>query len=353
MSTEEGAVGAGGARNEDVVASSANTELVTTEAAGQPQLGSRGSSTPQPFLTETSPLPIRSSTARYHSVSARSAPYTVSHSPRTHLGGGDAANIPRTAQYHAVGTPARHPLGVQSEAMSADVAVGDVLGRRSSPMSMATTPPRPLPLPAQHRESGSAYSAGRAEAGVVDAATNHAQSGCLTPLGLDDDDDDEEYGITEPTTSSSAAGASAQQRASVLTTAASAESSTSAIAAVVDSDVVKCPICLSTICEAFMTACGHSFCYNCISRHLSERANCPSCYQALTGDQIYPNFALNQLIHSHGDDTQLHPSSSSIVEQIRSSVEGNQALDVDDIDTLLMVLQQKKQAMRSYERRFE
>ncbi|KAJ2458974.1 hypothetical protein GGF42_001744 [Coemansia sp. RSA 2424] len=102
-----------------------------------------------------------------------------------------------------------------------------------------------------------------------------------------------------------------------------------------------------------MTACGHSFCYNCISRHLSERANCPSCYQALTGDQIYPNFALNQLIHSHGDDTQLHPSSSSIVEQIRSSVEGNQALDVDDIDALLMVLQQKKQAMRSYERRFE
>ncbi|KAJ2014605.1 hypothetical protein GGI14_004754, partial [Coemansia sp. S680] len=348
MSAEE--VGTGGsARSEDTVALPTSSLPDSTETASQLPLGSRSSSSQQSILTETSPLPIRTSTARFHSVSARSSPYTVGHLPRTHLGS-DAANIPRTAQYHAVGTPARHPLGLQSEAAHSDLAAdslgGEILGLRS-PTSTTTTLSRPLPFSAQSGP-GDVYSTGRSDASstaATAATTERSQSGCLTPLGLDDDDEDEEFSMADPA-SSTAAETSARLRTNVLS---AADTSTSAV---VDNDVVKCPICLGTICEAFMTACGHSFCYGCISRHLSERQNCPSCCRALTDDQIYPNFALNQLINSHSEETQ-RPKSSSIVEQIRNSVESNQALDVEDIDTLLMVLQQKKQAMRSYERRFE
>ncbi|KAJ1956765.1 hypothetical protein GGI12_005222 [Dipsacomyces acuminosporus] len=45
--------------------------------------------------------------------------------------------------------------------------------------------------------------------------------------------------------------------------------------------------------------------------------------------------------------------SASIVQQIRSSVENINALDPEDIDALLSILQQKKLSLRKYERQFE
>ncbi|KAJ1885446.1 hypothetical protein LPJ71_009384, partial [Coemansia sp. S17] len=250
MSAEE--VGTGGsARSEDTVALPTGSLPDSTETVSQLPLGSRSSSSQQSILTETSPLPIRTSTARFHSVSARSSPYTVGHLPRTHLGS-DAANIPRTAQYHAVGTPARHPLGLQSEAAHSDLATdslaGEMLGL-GSPTSTTTTLSRPLPLSAQSGP-GDVYSTGRSDASstaATAATTERSQSGCLTPLGLDDDDEDDEFSMADPA-SSTAAETSARLRTNVLS---AADTSTSAV---VDNDVVKCPICLGTICEAFMTA---------------------------------------------------------------------------------------------------
>ncbi|KAJ1954580.1 hypothetical protein EC988_002355 [Linderina pennispora] len=115
-----------------------------------------------------------------------------------------------------------------------------------------------------------------------------------------------------------------------------------------------CPICLQTIQEAFMAVCGHSFCYRCISRHLTERRMCPTCLQPLERDQIFPNFTLNQVIADAGSLVQspLHRA-SDILQQLRSSVENGSPLDPDDVDALLAVLQQKKQSLRSYERQFE
>ncbi|KAJ1999549.1 hypothetical protein GGI04_001723 [Coemansia thaxteri] len=244
--------------------------------------------------------------------------------------------------------PARHPLGVQSEAEDLSAVV---MERQTSPMAAAVAAaaalPRALPLPTRSGPS--------------------SQSDYLTPLGIDDDDDDEdEYSISEPTQAEGAAEeaeGTALRRASSLALTPTAETGTNSQAAATTagagsgggsgSGVAKCPICLCTICEAFMTACGHSFCYGCISRHLSERATCPTCHQTLDGDQIYPNFALNQLINAHDSEAQGAKGGPNIVQQIRSSVESNEALDAEDIDALLVVLQQKKQAMRSQERRFE
>ncbi|KAJ2371206.1 coatomer subunit alpha, partial [Coemansia sp. RSA 2611] len=242
--------------------------------------------------------------------------------------------------------PARHPLGLQSGAAPSDLdmSLSGELAAQGQATATTTALSRPLPPFTENGPDGS-YSANRSEASSVAATvatTEHSQSCCLTPLALgDDDNEDGGFGMAG-SASSTAARASARVRTNALSTA---DTSVSAVAA---NDIAKCPICLSTICEAFMTACGHSFCYGCISRHLSERQTCPTCCRALTSDQIYPNFALNQLINSHSGETQ-HPSSSNIVDQIRNSVESNQGLDVGDIDALLLVLQQKKLEMRSFE----
>ncbi|XP_057961633.1 E3 ubiquitin-protein ligase COP1-like isoform X2 [Malania oleifera] len=62
-----------------------------------------------------------------------------------------------------------------------------------------------------------------------------------------------------------------------------------------DSDFL-CPICMQFIKDAFLTACGHSFCYMCIFTHLRNKSDCPSCGHFLTSNQIFPNFLLNKLV---------------------------------------------------------
>lgn len=58
-----------------------------------------------------------------------------------------------------------------------------------------------------------------------------------------------------------------------------------------------CPICLATIKDAFLTLCGHSFCYMCIITHLNSKNDCPCCGHYLTANQIFPNFLLEKVTH--------------------------------------------------------
>lgn len=58
-----------------------------------------------------------------------------------------------------------------------------------------------------------------------------------------------------------------------------------------------CPICLAMIKDAFLTLCGHSFCYMCIITHLNNKNDCPSCGHYLTANKIFPNFLLEKVTH--------------------------------------------------------
>lgn len=62
-----------------------------------------------------------------------------------------------------------------------------------------------------------------------------------------------------------------------------------------DKDLM-CPICMQMIKDAFLTACGHSFCYMCIITHLRNKSDCPCCGRHLTNNQLYPNFLLDKLL---------------------------------------------------------
>jgi E3 ubiquitin-protein ligase RFWD2 len=61
-----------------------------------------------------------------------------------------------------------------------------------------------------------------------------------------------------------------------------------------------CPICMQIISDAFLTACGHSFCYMCIVTHLRNKSDCPCCGHYLTTAHIFPNFLLDKVFFSFG-----------------------------------------------------
>lgn len=58
---------------------------------------------------------------------------------------------------------------------------------------------------------------------------------------------------------------------------------------------MTCPICMQIIRDAFLTACGHSFCHVCISTHLRIKSDCPCCASSLTPASIFPNFLLDKV----------------------------------------------------------
>lgn len=90
--------------------------------------------------------------------------------------------------------------------------------------------------------------------------------------------------------------------AAAVSAAASAEHVGSETAALdaglseLDKDML-CPICMQIIKDAFLTACGHSFCYMCIITHLRNKSDCPCCGHYLTNNQLYPNFLLDKVRH--------------------------------------------------------
>jgi len=58
---------------------------------------------------------------------------------------------------------------------------------------------------------------------------------------------------------------------------------------------LSCPICMSIMTDPFVTSCGHTFCYSCISTHLQSGKNCPSCSHFLSKDLVHPNFLLGKI----------------------------------------------------------
>lgn len=58
-----------------------------------------------------------------------------------------------------------------------------------------------------------------------------------------------------------------------------------------------CPVCFEVIEEAYVTRCGHSFCFTCISKAVELHHRCPKCGATLASrDHIFPNFLLNEVV---------------------------------------------------------
>ena len=133
-----------------------------------------------------------------------------------------------------------------------------------------------------------------------------------------------------------------------------------------------CPICFELIVEAHMTKCGHTFCFECIQRSLQQCLRCPKCNCHLEGGretQIFPNFAINQLIAKYKKEQEKNGAASNILlggsphltqtwQQLLSSANTKGSLGASssgvsaarlslvDINHMLMVLTEKREQMQ-------
>ncbi|KAL3355112.1 hypothetical protein AABB24_019287 [Solanum stoloniferum] len=114
----------------------------------------------------------------------------------------------------------------------------------------------------------------------------------------------------------------------------------------VDKDIL-CPICMQIIKDAFLTACGHSFCYMCIVTHLQNKSDCPCCSHYLTTNHLYPNFLLNKLLMKKS--ARQMAKSATPVEQLRQAIQQGCEVSVKELDSLLSLLMDKKIKMEQEE----
>ncbi|GJT41491.1 E3 ubiquitin protein ligase COP1-like protein isoform X1 [Tanacetum coccineum] len=115
---------------------------------------------------------------------------------------------------------------------------------------------------------------------------------------------------------------------------------------VVDKEVL-CPICMGIIKDAFMTSCGHSYCYMCIITHLDNKSDCPCCGAGVTVNQIFPNFLLDKLLKKT-TASQVSKSASPL-EQFRQALLQGYEVSVKELDTLLSLLSEKKRKLEQEE----
>lgn len=119
-----------------------------------------------------------------------------------------------------------------------------------------------------------------------------------------------------------------------------------AIAAAEEKDLL-CPICMQIIQDAFLTSCGHSFCYMCIVTHLHNKSDCPCCAHFLTPSQLFPNFLLNKLLKKTSAQQLL--KTASPVEQFRQSLDQACQVSVKELDSLLSLVAEKKRKLEQEE----
>ena len=108
-----------------------------------------------------------------------------------------------------------------------------------------------------------------------------------------------------------------------------------------------CPICFDLISEAYITKCGHTFCYQCITKSIEIGKKCPKCNFTLPSqDQIFPNFLLNDLITKYklrgkkNSDAKSGDSSSDTLKNFLATE--SRKLTLPDVNVMLEILTQRK-----------
>ncbi|EXB77009.1 E3 ubiquitin-protein ligase COP1 [Morus notabilis] len=113
-----------------------------------------------------------------------------------------------------------------------------------------------------------------------------------------------------------------------------------------DKDIL-CPICMQIIKDAFLTACGHSFCYVCLVTHLRNKSDCPSCGHYLTTAHIFPNFLLDKCLKK--TSASRVAKTASPFEHFRQALQQGLEVSIKELDDLLSLLSEKKRKMEQEE----
>ncbi|XP_039250612.1 E3 ubiquitin-protein ligase COP1-like [Styela clava] len=114
-----------------------------------------------------------------------------------------------------------------------------------------------------------------------------------------------------------------------------------------------CPICFNLIDEAYMTQCGHTFCYSCLKSSLEQGNKCTKCNTLIKKkDDIYPNFMLNDLIKKQkkkiediAETSKKLKMDSRLWEWQTFLATEEDGLQLSDVEHMLKALQEKKRKM--------
>ncbi|XP_075989572.1 E3 ubiquitin-protein ligase COP1-like isoform X2 [Anticarsia gemmatalis] len=117
-----------------------------------------------------------------------------------------------------------------------------------------------------------------------------------------------------------------------------------------------CPVCFELIDEAYVTRCGHSFCYACIGKAVELHRRCPKCGAALASrDHIFPNFLLNELVARRRVRARRGASNAGTgvaavrgPERVRALVAAEaRRLPLADVDAMLDLLTRRKRLLEA------
>uniref|UniRef100_A0A2P2KZ16 Ubiquitin ligase protein cop1 n=1 Tax=Rhizophora mucronata TaxID=61149 RepID=A0A2P2KZ16_RHIMU len=150
---------------------------------------------------------------------------------------------------------------------------------------------------------------------------------------------------TKPTSSSGGVAAAASDSPEPSATVAPAASEGAGFSEL-DKDFL-CPICMQIMKDAFLTACGHSFCYMCIITHLCNKKDCPCCGHHLTSNQLFPNFLLQKLLKK-ASACQISKNASP-VDIFRLALQQGCDVSIKELDILMSLLAEKKKKMEQEE----
>ena len=121
----------------------------------------------------------------------------------------------------------------------------------------------------------------------------------------------------------------------------------------IDKDYI-CPICFNLIDEAYMTKCGHTFCYKCLKQSVEVTKKCTRCNTLLDSkNDFYPNFLMNKLILKQKKKLETMLSFSkklkmdSFVSEWQSFLAGAEdGMHLADIDQMLKMLTDKRRRLQ-------
>ncbi|XP_022142505.1 E3 ubiquitin-protein ligase COP1-like [Momordica charantia] len=113
-----------------------------------------------------------------------------------------------------------------------------------------------------------------------------------------------------------------------------------------DKDML-CPICMQIIKDAFLTTCGHSFCYMCIVTHLRNKSDCPCCGHFLRSNSIFPNILLDKLLKK--TSARQIKKTTSPFGYLHQALQKGCDMSIKELEELVTLLAEKKRKMEQEE----
>ncbi|GJQ09512.1 hypothetical protein GpartN1_g1303.t1 [Galdieria partita] len=118
--------------------------------------------------------------------------------------------------------------------------------------------------------------------------------------------------------------------------------------------LVECPICFTTLKDSFVTPCQHTFCYECISKHLETKSTCPSCGSYLVMSLLKPNYEVDEAVRIYEErkrKKRTRSNSYSIAADLQQLMSQVDNLSAEELSALIEDLKGKKEQRERTERR--